>query len=132
MITPTLDSLRIFLHILAAAVWAGGQLTLVGLVGVLRTASPDAPRLAAQRFNRIAWVAFGIAVATGIWNLVAAGHADGEFAVTVAAKLAVVGLSGVSAALHSASSSTPARAAWGAVSLLTALLAVYLGVLLRG
>ena len=36
MISPTLESLRLFLHVLAASVWVGGQLVLGALVPRLR------------------------------------------------------------------------------------------------
>ena len=42
-------TVRLFLHVLAATVWVGGQLTLAGLVPGLRTLSPDAPRVVARR-----------------------------------------------------------------------------------
>jgi putative copper export protein len=50
-------TVRLFLHVLAATVWVGGQLTLAGLVPGLRALSPDAPRVVARRFNQIAWPA---------------------------------------------------------------------------
>lgn len=65
------NTIRVFLHVLAATLWVGGQLTLAGLVPGLRAAAPDAPRAAARRFNQIAWPAFGVLVATGIWNVLA-------------------------------------------------------------
>ncbi len=34
----------LFLHVLAATVWVGGQFVLAGLVGTLRRQSPEAPR----------------------------------------------------------------------------------------
>ena len=33
MLSPTATTVRLFLHVLAACVWVGGQLTLAGLVG---------------------------------------------------------------------------------------------------
>jgi len=36
-------AIRLFLHVLGATVWVGGQLTLAGLVPGLRRVSPDAP-----------------------------------------------------------------------------------------
>jgi putative copper export protein len=67
----TVSDLRIFLHLLAASVWVGGQLVLAGLVPVLRRGGPDVARAAARRFAALAWVAFGVLVATGVWNVVA-------------------------------------------------------------
>lgn len=133
MLPVKLETFRLFLHVLAASVWVGGQLTLAGLVPGLRQISEDAPRVVARRFNRIAWPAFGVAVATGIWNLfeVDVGKTSSEYQVTLALKVGIVTLSGVGAALHAASSSRKALAAWGAVSGATALGALFFGLLLR-
>ena len=133
MLTPSAGTVRLFLHILAATVWVGGQLTLAGLVPGLRALSPDAPRAAARRFNRIAWPAFAVVVATGIWNLVEVDVTDTstEYQVTVLVKLLVVALSGVSAAVHAGAKTKPMLAVFGALSGLSALGALFLGVLLR-
>ena len=42
MLSPSVATLRLFLHVLAATVWVGGQLTLAGLVPGLRAIAPDA------------------------------------------------------------------------------------------
>jgi len=133
VLTIDLDTLRLFLHVLAATVWVGGQLTLAGLVPGLRAAHPDAPRAAARRFNLIAWPAFGVLVLTGIWN-VSAVHRSGDtaYAVTLGLKLAVVAVSGTSAWLHARSRTPLGLAVWGAVSGLSALGALFLGVVLAG
>jgi putative copper export protein len=57
--------------VLAATVWVGGQLTLAALVPVLRRVGPNAPRVAARRLNVVAWPAYGVLIATGIWNIAA-------------------------------------------------------------
>ena len=44
MLDVTVQTIRLFLHVLAATVWVGGQLTVAGLVPGLRALSPDAPR----------------------------------------------------------------------------------------
>ena len=123
------DTIRVFLHVLAATVWVGGQLTLAGLVPGLRSLGEDAPRTVARRFNRIAWPAFAVLVATGIWNvLVLEPDWDSDYGVTVMVKVLVVTLSGISAAVHSAARSKAALAAFGALSGVTALGALFLGV----
>jgi len=134
MLSVNVDTIRLFLHILAATVWVGGQLTLAGLVPALRGLGPDAPRTVARRFNRIAWPAFGLLFLTGLWNLSETnfGKQTTEWQVTLFAKLVIVALSGVSAALHTQASTKKALAIWGGLSGLSALLALFYGVQLHG
>jgi putative copper export protein len=128
-----LGTLRLFLHVLAATVWVGGQLTLAGLVPGLRRIAPDAPRAVAQRFNRLAWPAFAVLVLTGIWNIVAVDATwQGDYGRTLMVKVTVAGLSGVAALLHARSRSTRGLAVWGALTGTTALGALFLGVTLAG
>jgi len=129
MLPVSWATLRVFLHVTAATVWVGGQLTLAGLVPGLRALAPDAPRAVAQRFNRIAWPAFGVLVATGIWNIVdLSPEWDSDYGRTLMLKIAVVAASGVSAALHARARTRSALAMFGAASGLTALGALFLGV----
>jgi putative copper export protein len=103
VLSPDLDTVRLYLHVLAACVWVGGQLTLAGLVPALRAAGPDVPRLAARRFNRIAWPAYGILLVTGVWNLAEVHLTDRatDYQVTVLVKLLAVAASGIAAGVHS-------------------------------
>ncbi len=133
MIGVDYDDVRLFLHVLAATVWVGGQLTLAALVPALRAAGTDVPRRAARAFNRIAWPAFAVLILTGIWN-VAAEHdqVHGRYRTTLIVKLIVVAVSGVAAAAHARSRSRTGLAAFGALTGLSALVALFLGVLLAG
>lgn len=126
------DVLRLSLHIVAATIWVGGQLVLAGLVPVLRSVSPEAPRLAARRFGLIAWPAYGVLVLTGAWNLSAESARLAGQGGTVALKILVVALSGVAALLHARSRRPLWLALWGAASALAALAAVVVGVVLAG
>ena len=128
----TLDAVRLFLHVVAATVWVGGQLVLAGLVPALRLVSPEAPRAAARAFNRIAWPAFVVLIATGIWNIVAEGDKGGAYRTTLTIKLVVVAASGVTAWLHARATSRSGLAVFGALTGLTALLALFLGIVLAG
>ena len=131
MLPITADGVRLFLHVLAATVWVGGQITLGALVPVLRNAGADVPRTAARAFGRIAWVAFAVLVATGIWNVAAADDTDaGGYQVTLGLKLAVVALSGLAAYAHQRAKSRVVLAAGGALAALFSVLAVFLGVIL--
>jgi len=133
MLTPDADTWRLTLHVLAATIWVGGQLTLAALVHPLKAVDESAPRAAARAFNRVAWGAYAVLVATGVWNLtqVAFGDRSTEYQVTVFVKLLVVGASGVAAWLHSIATTRRGLAIGGAASGLTALAALFLGVLLR-
>lgn len=127
------DTARLFLHVLAATIWVGGQLTLAALVPILRTIGRDAPRRAARRFNQVAWPAFGVLIATGIWNVSAEwDEVSGSYQTTLIVKLVVVFLSGVAAALHIRAKSPAGLAVFGALTGVTALGALFLGVLLAG
>lgn len=127
-----LDTLRISLHILAACVWVGGQIVLAALVPVLRQVGHDAPRLAANRFGRVAWPFFALAVLTGIWNLVEieVGDRSTAYHVTLAVKLLVVAATGTASAVHSLTSSPAVRAITGAVGLAGSIAALVFGVML--
>jgi putative copper export protein len=127
------DTIRLFLHVLAATIWVGGQLTLAGLVPVLRRLAAEIPRAAARRFNQIAWPAFAVLVATGVWNIAAVhGEITGTYEVTLIVKLVVVAVSGVTAALHARAHTTAGLAVFGALTGVTSLAALFLGVLLAG
>ena len=135
MLPVTADQIRLFVHILAATVWVGGQFTLAGLVPTVRSLSPEAPRVVARQFNRIAWPAFAVLVLTGLWNLAEAdlGDRTTEYQVTLFVKLVVVAISGISAAFHIRATSKVGLAVGGALSALSALAAVFLGIqLARG
>lgn len=133
MLSVTVDDLRLFLHVLAATVWVGGQLTLAGLVPVLRKAGADVPRAVARQFNRIAWPAFGVLILTGIWNITANRHAldhNSNYRATLWAKLGFVALSGISAYLHARATSKKGLAIWGAATALFALASLFWGIVL--
>lgn len=127
-----LDTVRLFLHVLAATVWVGGQVTLAALVPALRMAGAEVPRVAANAFNRVAWPAFGVLVLTGIWNVVAVGHRGASYQHTLLLKYALVVASGLTAWLHARARSAAGLAAFGALTGLTALGALFVGVLLAG
>jgi putative copper export protein len=130
----TTDTVRLSLHVLAATIWVGGQFTLAGLVPGLRALGDDVPRTVARRFNRIAWPAYGVLVATGIWNLMAlpVGDFDTQWQVTLMVKITIVALAGISAAVHAGVRSTALLAVFGALSGLTSITAVVLGIMLHG
>jgi len=131
MLSVGWDTIRLFLHVLAATVWVGGQITLAALVPVLRRLGAEIPRAAARRFNQVAWPAFAVLVVTGIWNI-AAVHAQvhGSYETTLVVKLIVVAISGVTAALHARARKPRWIAVFGALTGLSALAALFLGILL--
>jgi putative copper export protein len=131
MLPVTWDTIRVFLHVAAATIWVGGMFTLAGLVPGLRGLSPDAPRIVARRFNRIAWPAYFVLIATGIWNVIAIDPAfDTPYGRTLMVKVVVAIISGMAALLHSIARSKAGLAVWGAVSSLSAITALFLGVML--
>jgi putative copper export protein len=127
------DTIRLFLHVLAATIWVGGQLTLAALVPALRRMGANVTDGAARRFNQVAWPAFAVLVITGIWNIIAVRpQIHGSYQTTLVVKLVVVAISGIAAALHARARSTAGLAVFGALTGVSALTALFLGVLLAG
>ena len=132
MLSPTVATFRLFLHVLAASVWVGGQIALAGVVPSLRRVSPEATKVAARAFARVAWPAFALVVLTGFWNLAEIDVADTSttYQITLFVKIALAIASGAAAAVHTVGRSKLALAAGGAIGLLGALGAMYCGLLL--
>jgi len=126
--TLDLETVRLFLHVLAATVWVGGQITLAALVPALRGTAEGVTQVAARAFNRIAWPAFAVLVVTGIWNVIAMDDDSESFQRTLMLKYALVLASGVTAYLHQRARTPRAMAVYGALTGLTALGALFVGV----
>jgi putative copper export protein len=93
-----LDNLIRWVHLLAAATWTGGLITLGALVPALRSAGADRSLLqvAARRFGRVSWVAMAVAVFTGLWQVDRLDYAWGA----LGWKLTLVGLAVTLALVH--------------------------------
>jgi putative copper export protein len=131
VLTVDWDTIRLFLHVLAATVWVGGQITLAALVPALRRMGAEIPAAVARRFSLVAWPAFGILILTGIWNVYAVrGQVHGSYETTLMVKLIVVAISGVTAFLHATAKSKAGLAVFGALTGISAMGALFLGVLL--
>ena len=128
MLSPTWATVRLFLHVVAACVWVGGQVTLAGLVPTLRAAAPEATKPVARAFARLAWPAFAVLIVTGAWNLtvVDIGNTSSAYQLTVFVKVVLAIGAGVCTVI-----SKLALALGGALGLLASLGAVFVGVLLH-
>lgn len=135
MLPVTATTVRIFLHVLGATVWIGGQIALAGVIPVIRRHStPETVRAVARQFQFIAWPAYALLLATGVWNLFAVevGDQSSEYLTTLLVKLLLVGVSGACAAAHIVVTrrNPPLGGALAGLALLSALAAAFLGVLL--
>jgi putative copper export protein len=138
------DGIRLTLHVLAAAVWVGGQVTMLGLTGPAKTLGVDAPRTLARAFNKLAWPAYGVLFLTGMWNLAALhsesmGEGSGmqvdastSWNAVFGIKMVMFLLAGVAAFLHTRATSKTQLAIWGSVSGTASLVALALGVFVAG
>jgi putative copper export protein len=133
LLAPAVDGIRLSLHVLAASVWVGGQITVAGLVPTARHLSEDAPRRVARAFSRLSWPAYIVLIATGVWN-VAAVHAGQPHSWTILlnVKILVALLAGLAAWLHSRAGSRSALAIWGGVAGVSSVAALVMGVFLAG
>jgi len=104
MVTFTLADYVLWIHIIAACVWIGGQIVLGMIVPLLRS-DVRLLRSVAFTFQNAAWVAFAALIVTGVVNVHDAGISwtqldstpEGR---TLSIKLFLVIVSGLAAALH--------------------------------
>ncbi len=130
----------VWLHVLGACVWIGGQLVVAVVVPLTRS-DPRLARALGRRFQEVAWPAFVLLIVTGVIQALDDGitpttllaSAAGR---TLGVKLLFVLASGVAALAHTV---TPERrrsprlaGALGSVSFLTAVVAALYGVVLGG
>jgi putative copper export protein len=130
------STVRLFLHVLAATIWVGGQIVLLAVVPTVRRLSGrEGTRATARVFQFVAWPAFVVLLATGVWNLTAVHVADqsSEYLTTLFVKLILVGISGAGALAHTLFiRRSPAIGGIAAgIGLLAAIGAVFCGILLQ-
>ena len=132
----------LWLHVIAASIWIGGQVTVAAVIPTLRQ-HPALVRTVGQKYQMVAWPAYLVLVVTGIVNVGNAGLQwsqllESTVGRTLVVKLGFVGLSGMAAAVHAflqaprrsaqATSRPLASALLGSTSLLAAVLAALYGV----
>ncbi|MCB1256672.1 MAG: hypothetical protein KDB26_06185 [Microthrixaceae bacterium] len=131
-----LFAIRRFIHVLAASIWVGGQLVMVGLIPMMRAKGGDIATAAGKAYNRLAWPAFAVLIASGIWNILS--YSMQSLNITIlSVKLVLVFFSGVGAASHQivAAHQEPFRgrtailAAGATMSTVFAVVAMYLGLI---
>jgi putative copper export protein len=136
----------LWVHIVAARIWIGGQVTVAVVIPLLRD-HRDLARRVGRRYQAIAWPAFVVLILTGLLNVGNAGlHwsrlLDNPAGRTLIVKLALVAVSGVAAGVHSllqaprrrhaTCDSAKGSAVLGSISLSAALLAALYGVVIAG
>ena len=132
-VTFNLDALRVALHVLAVTVWVGGQIVVGAVVPVVGRAFPGSGKVAAKAFSRVAWPAFGIAVATGLWSMLSIPSAETSsgWSMLLGIKMLLVLVSGVFALIHqNAGDNAAKRGITAGISLLCSLAALLFGVML--
>lgn len=133
MLSPTVDTIRLFLHVLGACVWVGGQIALAGIVPSVRKEHAESTKTIARAFGRVAWTSFGLVVVTGIWNLIEVDVQSGDwrYNATVVTHVLLSVIAGIAAAVHAIGKTRIALALGGALGLVSSLGALFVGVILR-
>lgn len=118
------DVVRWF-HLLAAAVWIGGSITVGALVPALRRAgaTTEQIRAAARRFGVVAWTALAVSITTGITQ-VARFHIMVRGNARLTLKLTLVGAAVVVTYVHQMTAARSRPAVRGALEGLSLVLAL--------
>lgn len=132
MISPTLDSIRTFIHLVAVMIWVGGQIVLAALVPKVRGVAPQAMTTMARGFASVAWPAMIVIVFSGVWGLADTDFTNrsSQYIVTFGLKMLLVAATIIATIIHSAGTTKMAKALGGAVGLLASVFAAYAGVLM--
>jgi putative copper export protein len=146
MLSISGQSFVLWLHVVAACVWIGGQATVAAVIPMLRGHGDLAAR-AGRRYQAIAWPAYAVLIVTGIVNVGNAGLSWSDLLSTPAGrtllvKIGFVAVSGLAAGAHSLIQAPRRRegraggavssAVFGSVSLVSAVLAALYGVVIAG
>ena len=133
-LSPALNGVRLTLHVLAATIWVGGQITAAGLLPTVRGLSPDAPKLVARALARLLWPAYAVLIITGLWNISSFNltGAPSAWTAVLSIKIAVVVVAGVAVSLHQRATTKGALAVWGSIGATASVIALVLGVMLAG
>lgn len=146
MLTISAHGLVLWVHVLSACVWIGGQITILAVLPIVRP-TPGMPAAVGRQFQLVAWPAFGLLIITGLLNVLYLhiGWTDlwtTTTGRTLAVKLGLVAASGIATAAHVLHESRRRRngippsgrvpAVLGSIGLLSALGAALYGVVLTG
>ena len=131
---PSVNGIRLTLHVLAATVWVGGQFAVAGLLPTVRGLGEDAPKKVARALSRLLWPAYAVLVITGFWNISAFTFKDAPSAwkSVLMIKITVVVIAGLGVFLHQRATSTRGLAVWGSIGGIASVAALVLGVFLAG
>jgi putative copper export protein len=129
-----LTGFRLTLHVLAAALWVGGQFTVAGLLPTVRAFGEEAPKAVARVLARMLWPAYAVLVATGFWNVsaVTVSGAPAAWKAVLVAKIVIVAAAGLAVLVHQRSTTSAVKAISGALGAVTSVGALVLGVFLAG
>ncbi len=88
----------VFFHLVGAAVWLGGSITVGAVVPALRRAGVERPQLQAmaRQFGKVSWIAMAVSVLSGVWLV----DRTGREWVDLSLKAGLVVLAIALAALH--------------------------------
>jgi len=113
-----------YVHLLAAALWMGGLVTMWAIVSVLRKAGAERPllRAAARRFGWISWAAIAVAIATGLGQVLLMGLPWTYWRLHM--KMGLVALTALVALVHQLTAHRTSPAARGVIEGLILLLSL--------
>lgn len=133
MLNPTSETWRLFLHVVSASIWVGGQLVLAGIVPVVRSSNRELLSSVARQFARLSWPAFIVLTLTGLWSIteINVGDMSTEYQIVLFVKLVTAGLSATAAVVHTLGTSKAAKGLGAALALLFGLATMFLGELLQ-
>jgi putative copper export protein len=133
-LAPALDAIRLSLHVLAAAIWVGGQIVMAGLVPKLRGLDQKTVKSIANQFAKMAWPAFIVLILTGLWNIssINIGSATLSWKIVFSVKIFLVVVTGVAAYVHGKTSDRKVLAVSGSIAGTSAIIVLILGILIAG